>query len=141
VDFGASRALAGDRLRIAAATHFFSSFKTNDPAQDMFAGIEGRIWSRTLSGDRLVVRGRYGIAFAHGFPADQQLGVGGELSKTGGLDIMLARDGAYGDKGSSWRPVVGLRVVIGKYRVTVARDAGVNDLGSAYRVGLDMRFK
>jgi hypothetical protein len=25
--------------------------------------------------------------------------------------------------------------------VTLARDAGVNDLGSAYRVGVDMRFR
>lgn len=141
VDVGASRGIAGDRLRIAAATHFFSSFKTNDPSQDVFAGIEGRLWSRPLSGDRLVVRGRYGMAFAHGFPADHQIGIGGELTKMGGLDIMLARDGGYGEQGSSWRPVFGLRVIIGKYRVTVARDAGVNDLGSAYRVGVDMRFK
>jgi hypothetical protein len=140
-DVGASRGIAGDRLRIAAATHFFSSFKTNDPAQDVLAGIEGRLWSRSLSGDRLVVRGRYGMAFAHGFPADHQIGLGGELTKTGSVDIMLARDGGYGEKGSSWRAVVGLRVIIGKYRVTVARDAGVNDLGSAYRVGVDMRFK
>jgi hypothetical protein len=141
VDVGASREIAGDRLRLAAATHFFSSLKTNDPAQDVFAGIEGRLWSRPVSGDRLVVRGRYGIAFAHGFSADHQIGIGGELPKTGGLDIMLARDGGYGDKSSSWRPVVGMRVIIGKYRVTVARDGGVNDLGSAYRVGIDMRFK
>src|SRR6266540_2691094 len=37
IDVGASRALAGDRLRLAAATHFFSSLR-NDPAQDVYAG-------------------------------------------------------------------------------------------------------
>ena len=37
--------------------------------------------------------------------------------------------------------VAGLWLVIGKYRVTLARDAGVNDLGSTYRVGVDMRFR
>jgi len=54
---------------------------------------------------------------------------------------MLAREGAYGDRGASWRPVAGVRIVIGKYRITLARDTGVNDLGSAYRVGVDARFR
>jgi len=54
---------------------------------------------------------------------------------------MLAREGAYGDRGANWRPVAGVRIVIGKYRITLARDTGVNDLGSAYRVGVDARFR
>jgi|SRR5438552_150810 len=141
MDVGASRTFAGDRLRVAAATHFFSSLKANDPAQDIFAGIEGRIWSGAFSNDRVVVRGRYGISFAHGFPADHQFGAGAEFSKTVALDLMLAREGAYGDRGASWRPVAGVRIVIGKYRITLARDTGVNDLGSAYRVGVDARFR
>ena len=140
IDVGASRPFVGDRIRIAAATHFFSSFKTNDPAQDIYAGIEGRIWKGPLSSDRVVVRGRYGISFAHGFGADHQLGVGAEVAKTVALDLMLAREGSYSD-GAHWRPVAGLRLVIGKYRVTLARDAGVNDLGSTYRVGVEMRFR
>lgn len=141
LDVGASRSLIGDRLRVAAATHFFSSLSTNDPAQDIFAGIEGRIWSGPLSNGRAIVRGRYGISFAHGFSADHQLGVGAEFSKTVALDLMFAHEGGYGAQTGSWRPVAGLRVAIGKYRVTLARDTGVNDLGSAYRVGVDMRFK
>src|SRR5712671_2135193 len=140
IDVGASQPLLGDRLRVAAATHFFSSLKTNDPSQDMYAGIEGRIWRGPRGSDRVVVRGRYGISFAHGFGADHQLGVGAEVAKTVALDLMLAREGGYSD-GTHWRPVGGLRLVIGKYRVTLARDAGVNDLGSSYRVGVDMRFK
>jgi hypothetical protein len=140
IDVGASQALLGDRLRLAAATHFFSSLKTNDPAQDIYAGIEGRIWQGPLASDRVVVRGRYGIAFAHGFSADHQLGVGAEFANTVALDLMLAREGSYSD-GAHWRPVAGLRLVIGKYHVTLARDAGVNDLGSTYRVGVDMRFR
>ena len=140
VDVGASRTIGNDRLRLAAATHFFSSLKSNDPSQDVYAGIEGRIWSGPLSGDRVVVRGRYGISFAHGFAADHQFGAGAEFAKTVALDLMLAREGGYGN-GVSWRPVAGLRVAIGKYRITLARDAGVNDLGSAYRVGVDARFR
>ncbi len=141
MDVGASRTIGNDRLRLAAATHFFSSLKSNDPSQDVYAGIEGRIWSGPLSGDRVVVRGRYGISFAHGFAADHQFGAGAEFAKTVALDLMLAREGGYGNRGVSWRPVAGVRIAIGKYRITLARDAGVNDLGSAYRVGVDARFR
>lgn len=141
LDVGASRAFAGDRFRIAAATHFFSSLKAHDPSQDVFAGLEGRVWSGALSSDRVVVRGRYGISFAHGYTADHQIGAGAEFGKTVAFDLMLAREGSYGNRGASWRPVAGVRITIGKYRVTLARDTGVNDLGSAYRVGVDARFR
>ena len=140
IDVGASQPVFGDRLRIAAATHFFSSLKTTDPAQDIYAGIEARIWRGPVSSSRVVVRGRYGISFGHGFAADHQFGIGAEVAKTVALDLMLSREGGYSD-GAHLRPVAGLRLVIGKYRVTLARDAGVNDLGSTYRVGVDMRFR
>jgi len=143
LDVGASRSLAGDRLRVAAATHFFSSLAMNDPSQDVYAGIEGWLWRGALAGDRqgAVVLARYGISFGHGFSADHQFGLGAEIAKTIAFDLMLAREGSYGGGGGSWRPAAGLRLVIGKYRVTLARDAGVNDLGSAYRVGVDVRFR
>src|SRR5258705_416924 len=140
IGVGAGRLLFGDKLRVAAATHFFSSLKTNDPAQDVYAGLEGRIWQGPVSRNRVVVRGRYGISFAHGFGADHQLGVGAEVAKTVALDLMVSREGGYSD-GTHWRPAAGLRLVIGKYRVTLARDAGVNDLGSTYRGGVDMRVR
>ena len=141
MDVGASRALWGDRFRVAAATHFFSSLTADDPAQDVYAGVEARIWQGPVSerGDRVVVRGRYGISFAHGFTADHQLGVGAEFSKTVTFDLLFAREGGYGE--GSWRAVAGLGLNIGKYRIAVARDAGVNELGSAYRVGVEARFK
>jgi hypothetical protein len=144
IDVGASRAFGGDRLRLAAATHFFSSLKTNDPSQDVYAGIEGRVWSGPIGGgggnNRVVVRARYGISFAHGFAADHQFGVGADFAKALGLDLMMVREGGYGNA-VSWRPVGGLRIAIGKYRVTLARDGGVSDLGSSYRVGVEMRFR
>src|ERR1700716_2667567 len=103
IDVGASRPFAGDRLRMAAATHFFSSLKTNDPSQDIYAGIEGRIWKGPLKSDRVIIRGRYGLSFAHGFGADHQFGVGAEVAKTVSLDLMLAREGGFSD-GAHWRP-------------------------------------
>lgn len=140
IDVGASRTLAGDRLRIAAATHFFSSLSARDPAQDVYAGIEGRLWEGPLWGDRARLWGRYGLAFGHGFGADQQFGLGAELARVVALDVAVVREGGYGND-AGWRPVAGVRVRIGKYRITLARDAGVNELGSAYRVGVDARFR
>jgi hypothetical protein len=87
----------------------------------------------------VVIRGRYGVSFAHGFTADHQVGVGAEFSKIVALDLLFAREGGYGE--GSWRAVAGLGLNIGKYRIAVARDAGVNELGSAYRVGVEARFK
>ena len=141
LDVGASRSLWGDGLRVAAATHFFSSLTADDPAQDVYAGVEARLWRGPVSesGDRVIVRGRYGMSFAHGFTADHQFGVGAEFSKVVMVDLLFAREGGYGE--GSWRPVAGLGVNIGKYRIAVARDAGVNELGSAYRVGVEARFK
>ena len=137
LDVGASRSVT-PWLRLAAATHFFSSFSTRDPAQDVYAGVEGRLWQGPLWGDRAALRGRYGLAFAHGFTADHQMGLGFELGSVAALDAGVVREGSYGEPG--WRPVAGVRVTIGKYRITFARDAGVNQLGSAYRVGVDVRF-
>jgi hypothetical protein len=137
-DVGASRDFAS-RLRVAAATHFLSSLSTSDAAQDLYAGIEYRLWQGPLWGDRAAVRGRYGIAFGHGFPADHQVGAGFELGRVVALDAGVTREGGYGAAG--WRPAAGIRVTLGKYRVTLARNAGVNDLGSAYRVGVDARFQ
>jgi hypothetical protein len=137
-DVGVSRDIAPG-LRLAAATHFFSSLSTSDPAQDVYAGVEYRLWQGPLWGDRAVVRGRYGLAFGHGFTADHQVGAGFELGRVIALDVGVTREGSYGAEG--WRPAAGVRVTIGKYRVTLARDAGVNELGSAYRVGVDARFR
>ena len=139
MDVGAKRSFAGGRLRIAAATHFLSSLSADDPAQDFYAGVEGRLWEGPLWGDRATIRGRYGLAFAHGFDADHHVGLGAEFAHTIALDIAVVHEGSYSEGG--WRPVAGLRITIGKYRILLARDAGVNELGSAYRVGVDARFK
>src|SRR5882672_3980544 len=80
IDVGASRDIT-PAVRIAAATHFFSSLSASDPAQDVYAGIEFRLWQGPLWGDLGVLRGRYGIAFGHGFTADHQVGAGFEFNR------------------------------------------------------------
>ena len=140
VDVGASRdVLPGGALRVAAATHFLSSLSLNDPAQDLYAGVEARVWQGPLWGGRAVLRGRYGLAFGRGFTADHQAGLGLDLAGAVALDAGVVREGGYGSEG--WRPVAGVGVTIGKYRITLARDVGVNGLGSAYRVGVNARLQ
>jgi hypothetical protein len=139
LDVGASRKLAGDRVRVAAATHFFSSFSTTDPAQDIYTGVEARVWQGPLWGDRATLLARYGLSFAHGFGADHHIGIGAEFARIVAVDFAVAREGAYAAE-AGWRPVGAVQLTVGKYRVLLARDAGVNELGSAYRVGVDARF-
>ena len=136
-DVGARRAF-GDALSIAAATHFFSRLATDEPAQDIYGGIELRLWRGPLWGTRGALHGRYGISTAHGFTADHVVGAGLELSDQLAADLAVAREGSFGDAG--WRVVAGVRVALGRYRVSLAREAGVNDVGPAYRVGLEGRL-
>src|SRR5881296_867485 len=136
LDVGASRAIS-DWARVAAATHFFSRFAANDPAQDLYAGAELRVWHGALweGGTTGAIRARYGMAFAHGFTADHQFGAAFEVGNVFAADFVVVREGSYGDAG--WRPVAGMRVTIGRYRLTFARDAALNDVGAAYRAARD----
>jgi len=140
LDVGASRAIS-DWARVAAATHFFSRFAANDPAQDLYAGAELRVWHGALweGGTTGAIRARYGMAFAHGFTADHQFGAAFEVGNVFAADFVVVREGSYGDAG--WRPVAGMRVTIGRYRLSFARDAALNDVGAAYRVGLEARLR
>src|SRR6266704_2370713 len=140
LDVGASRAIS-DWARVAAATHFFSRFAANDPAQDLYAGAELRVWHGPLweGGTTGAIRARYGMAFAHGFTADHQFGAAFEVGNVFAADFVVVREGSYGDAG--WRPVAGMRVTVGRYRLSFARDAALNDVGAAYRVGLEARLR
>ena len=131
----------GDALTLAAATHFFSRFATRDPSQDLYAGVEwraahGPLW--TGSGE-VALRLRYGAAFAHGVGTDHAIGMGVDVGAPFAIDGMLVRESAFGN--TAWRGVAGLRVHIGHYGISFARDAGVSGLGSSYRVGLEARFQ
>lgn len=133
-DVGARYSVSG-ALTLAAATHFFSWLATDDPAQDLYGGLDLRVWRGPLWGTRGTVWGRYGVSTGHGFAADHLLGAGFELGRQFSSDLVVAREGSYG--AAAWRVIAGARVAVGRYRVSFARDAGVNDVGAAYRVGLE----
>jgi hypothetical protein len=127
------------RFRVAAATHLLSALG-GDPAQDVFAGVGVRVWEGEAwpGSRRASIEARYGVAFGRGYPTDHQIGVGVAVGRTFGMDAMVVRESSYGI--AAWRPAVGFRLTVGPYVVTLAGDGGVNDVGSAYRVGLELAF-
>jgi len=130
-----------DVLRVAAATHFFSRFQTADHVQDLFGGAELRVFRGPLWDSSAVatVRARYGVTVTRAGAVDQAFGAGIEFGPPLAVDGLLVREAGYG--GVAWRVVGGVRVAVGRYRLSFARDAGVNDTGAAYRVGLEARLR
>lgn len=129
----------GERLRVAAATRGLRRVGS-DPAQDVYAGVQYRFWRGTLwreTPGTLVAR--FGLTIGHPGGSDQQFGAGLDIGAPLSLDIVLAREASYGN--AAWRGAAGVRVAIGRYRLSFARDGGVSELGSAFRVGLEARLK
>jgi len=139
LDLGMTASLLGNRLRIAAGTRGLRRLG-NDPAQDVNVGLEYRAWRGNLwgtTGGTLVTR--YGCVFGHPGGADHQLGAGLDVGASLSFDAIIAREASYGT--AAWRSAAGVRIAVGRYRLSFARDGGVSDLGSTFRVGLEARLK
>jgi hypothetical protein len=104
----------------------------------VYAGLGLQLWRGEAwrGSQETTVELRYGVSFGHALPADHQVGIGFDVGKAFGADALLVREGSLDGRG--WRPVGGVRLVVGRHRVTVARDGGVNDVGAAFRVGLEV---
>jgi len=139
LDLGASLPL-GSRVRVAGATHFFSRFAAADAAQDAYLGVEVLAWRGVPweGAPQTTVHARYGTAIAHGFTADQHVGVGLALGRLVTVDLLAIYEGGYAAGG--WQPVAALGFRAGDYRVAVAANPGAAGLGPAFRVGLDVAF-
>ena len=140
LDLGASLPV-GSRVRVAGATHFFSRLDAADPAQDVYLGVEVLAW-RGVPWDgapETSVHARYGTAVAHGFTADQHVGVGFALGPLVTVDLLASYEGGYAAGG--WQPIAAIGFRVSDYRVTVAANPGAAGLGPAFRVGLDVSFR
>ncbi|HEY6854195.1 MAG TPA: hypothetical protein VI139_08105 [Gemmatimonadales bacterium] len=138
-DVGVTRAL-GSVVRLAAATHFLSALSTTNAAQELYAGAEVRMWHGPLWGAQHArFDASYGVTFARGSSADHYLG--GRLSFEDRLaaELVLVREKSYCC--AAVRGTAGIDLGIGRYRLRLARDTGVQDLGSAFRVGLEARLQ
>ncbi|HXV91272.1 MAG TPA: hypothetical protein VD707_07875 [Gemmatimonadales bacterium] len=139
LDLGAAVPI-GSRVRVAGATHFFSRLDAADPAQDVYLGVEVLAW-RGVPWDgapEASVQARYGTAVAHGFTADQHVGVGFALGHVVTVDLLASYEGGYAAGG--WQPVAAIGFQVSDYRLAVAANPGAAGLGPAFRVGLDVSF-
>lgn len=138
LDLGVQRRL-GDVARLGAATHFLAP-RGAAASRDVYGAAGLRLWHGELwpGSGAARVELRYGVTLARGFTPDHQAGLGFDLADAFGADLLVAREGGYG--GVGWRPAGGIHITVGRYRLTVARDVGVNDIGSAFRVGLEARI-
>lgn len=126
----------GRRLVLAAATHFLSRRLVSDAQQDVFGAAAWEAWRGRLGRAPAAATVRIGLAGAHGGGVDEFFGVGLAFGDRFELDGLLAREDRYGN--SAIRAVVGIRLSTARYRVALARDGGINDLGAALRFGLEM---
>ena len=138
VDLGLRRSI-GDRVVLAAATHFLGSL-SSDAAQDIYAALQVRLWRGELwnGSGRTDVHARYGIGFGHGYEVDHQIGAGLKIGDAFTADVLAVAEGGYGD--TNWRPVAGVQLRLGRYRVLFSGDGGPFQIGVGYRVGLEVRL-
>lgn len=138
LDFGVAQQV-GERARVALSTRGLTRL-VNDPAQDVDLGAEYRVWHGILWGTtRGRLLARYGLTFGHPGGVDHEFGAGLDIGTPVSVDVVLTREASYGN--IAWRGAAGLRVSVGRYRVTFARDGGVSDLGSTFRVGLEVSLQ
>jgi len=140
LDVGVRYGVTG-ALTVALATRSFSRFAASDAAQDLSAGIDYRVWRGPpwRGGSAATVRARYGVTLTRGFTQDHQFGAGFALGDLFATDLLVVREGSY--SGTRWRFVAGLGLAIGRYRLNVAENAGVGDIGASYRVGVEGLFR
>jgi len=139
-DMGLRQDLPG-RIWLSIASHLFAPLTEDKPVPDLFGGIEWAAWrgASWKGSGQATLAVRYGAAVAHGSPPDHQFGLGLAFSQSFAVDVRVIHEETYGSIG--WRGSAGVRIGIGRYRVTYARDTGANDIGSAYRVGLEAGVK
>jgi len=133
VDIGLAQLLPA-AFRVAAAGHLFAPFVAGDPNHSFSGGVERRMWRGNGS---VSLTARYGVSLGQGASADHHVGLGLEAGQQFLADLHLTREGGYGVP--QWRATAGIRISIGNYGVSYARDAGISDIGSAYRVGLEAK--
>ena len=131
---------AARHLRLGAATRFFDpSSGSAESGASYSLGAELRTSEGTLWGAPARASVRYGLGIAHGEQASHLLTAGLLLARLFEFDAGAAREEVAGD--AVWRSRVGAAVAVGRYRVYLGRDGGVNGFGATYCFGLSARVR
>jgi hypothetical protein len=129
------RYAGSSRLSFGVATRFFDpTLRAGESAASYSAAVsfrtaEGQAWGTTAD-----LRFWYGAGWAHGEGMQHLLSVGLALGGLAELDIGAAREQTAGIE--VWRSRLGISLDVGRYRVYLGRDGGVNGFGATYRFGL-----
>jgi len=123
------------RLSVGVSTRFFDPLlRAGEPAASYSAAVsyrtaEGPAWGTTAD-----LRFWYGAGWSHGEGMQHLLSVGLAVGGVAEVDIGASREQTANIE--VWRSRLGISLDVGRYRVYLGRDGGVNGFGATYRFGL-----
>jgi len=125
---------AGPHLRLGAATHFLDPAAAREQGTACAGAAEYRTSRVLLWGSPAFLSVRYGLTWSRGDGAAHLVSAGLALGEAFELDAGAANERAAAE--ALWRSRVGAAILVGAYRVYLARDGGVNGFGATYRFGM-----
>jgi opacity protein-like surface antigen len=138
VDVGV-RYTSPSRLSVGFATRFFdptlsaSGSAASYNAAASYRTADGPVWGTTGA-----LTLRYGVTFSRGEGLQHLISAGLDLAGVTELDVGAAREETADVP--VWRSRFGLSLDVGRYRVYLGRDGGVNGFGATYRFGLAVKM-
>jgi len=122
-------------VTIGFATRFFDpTFRQAAQAASYNLAASYQTTPSPMWGTTAVVALRYGATLTHGEGVQHLVSAGLSLGGLAEVDAGAARETTAGT--AVWRSRFGLAIGVGRYRVYLGRDGGVNDFGATYRFGL-----
>ncbi len=127
------------RISFGVATRFFDpSLGAGESAASYSAAASYRTAERPLWGTTATLLFWYGATWSHGEGMQHLFSAGLALGGVAELDLGTAREETAGIQ--VWRSRLGVSLDVGRYRVYLGRDGGVNAFGATYRFGLAARM-
>jgi hypothetical protein len=123
------------RVSFGIATRFFDpSLRAAESGASYSAAVSYRTAESPVWGTTADLRFWYGAGWAHGEGMQHLLSVGLALGGVAEVDLGAAREETAGIE--LWRSRLGVSLDVGRFRVYLGRDGGVNGFGATYRFGL-----
>jgi len=133
LDFGL-RYTTPSRLSFGVATRFFDPLlHASEGAASYSAAASWQTAERRAWGTTLELRFWYGALWEHGEGMQHQLAAGLAMGGVAEVDVGAAREQTAGIE--VWRSRLGISLAVGRYRMYLSRDGGVNGFGASYRFG------
>jgi hypothetical protein len=126
-------------ISFGVSTRFFDpSLRTAESASSYSAAASWHSEERPIWGTTVSLAFWYGAGWSHGERMQHQLSAGLALGGVAEVDLGTAREETAGVP--VWRSRLGVSLDVGRYRIYLGRDGGVNTFGATYRFGLAARM-